>query len=86
MDRNVPNMDVQQIDDALASLGQIETELQEKVSVSAAYMADYYDLRGHIDLVQDRLNKRRASLMRATEKTGTDSLLVATETSFQDKQ
>lgn len=75
MDRNVPTMDVQQIDEALTGLEKIETELQEKVSVSGAFMADYYDLRGHIDLVQGRLQKRRDLL---TNTPGSDNVNATT--------
>lgn len=61
IDRQLTNMDQSQIELALADLDNIEHQLQENVTVSETYMADYYDLRGHIDLVQARLVKRRAT-------------------------
>jgi len=67
IDRRVSSMDVDEIDRALAELEDIEQRLREQVNVSDTYMAEHYDLRGHIDLIQDRLLKRRATLSPAEE-------------------
>jgi TRAP-type uncharacterized transport system substrate-binding protein len=67
MDRNIPNMDIPTIEKALATLDDIERQLQERVSVPASFMSQYYDLRSHIDLVQDRLQKRHAQLTQARD-------------------
>ena len=62
MDRNIPHMDIATIDNSLRALDDIEQQLQEHVSVPVGFMSEYYDLRSHIDLVQARLEKRRAQL------------------------
>lgn len=62
IDRQLATMDQAEVEQALVDLDNIENQLQEKVVVSETYMADYYDLRGHIDLVQARLIKRRTTL------------------------
>ena len=62
IDQAVAHMDLTQIDQALVDLEGIEAQLQEKVTVSETFMSNYYDLRGHIDLVQGRLQKRKAKL------------------------
>lgn len=63
IDQQVGQMDTARIERALSDLEQIERELQEKVSVSETFMADYYNLRSHIDLVQLRLLRRKERLM-----------------------
>lgn len=62
IDRQLITMDFAQVEQALVDLDNIEQQLQENVVVSETFMADYYDLRGHIDLVQARLIKRRNAL------------------------
>lgn len=62
IDQAVAYMDLAGIDQALGDLERIEMQLQEKVTVSETFMSSYYDLRGHIDLVQNRLMKRKAKL------------------------
>jgi hypothetical protein len=69
MDRNIPNMDLPVVQKSLEVLDDIERQLQERVSVPVGYMSDYYTLRGHIDLVQDRLQKRYDFLEREQETT-----------------
>ena len=59
IDRRVAQMDAAEIDRALQNLELIETRLREEVTVSEGYMADYYNLRGHMDLVRGRLARRR---------------------------
>jgi TRAP transporter TAXI family solute receptor len=68
VDRHVARMDLLEVEKALADLDQIERQLQEQVHVSENFMADYYNLRGHIDLVQDRLQKRRDSLQNTPQE------------------
>lgn len=63
IDRSVSAMDVAEIDRALQDLELIEQRLREHVTVSENFMADYYNLRGHIDLVRSRLTQRRDSLL-----------------------
>lgn len=70
MDRSVPNMDMAEIDRSLETLDAIEQQLQETVNVPVDYMSEYYDLRGNIDLVQDRLEKRRARLLQGRNGSG----------------
>jgi hypothetical protein len=62
-------MDIPTIESVLATLDDIERQLQEQVTVSTGFMSEYYDLRSHIDLVQDRLQKRHAQLKQAEEAT-----------------
>lgn len=67
IDRNIPHMDIPTIERVLATLDDIERQLQERVTVSTSFMSQYYDLRSHIDLVQDRLQKRLAQLKQVEE-------------------
>ncbi len=62
IDRRVQQMDLAEIERALVDLEHIESQLQEKVMVAENFMSSYYDLRGHIDLVQTRLLRRRVRL------------------------
>lgn len=62
IDRRVPVMDLAESDRALNDLELIEQRLREQVTVSENFMPDYYNLRGHIDLIRGRLAKRRESL------------------------
>jgi TRAP transporter TAXI family solute receptor len=63
IDQRVQHMDLDEVDRALADLDEIEAQLQEKVTVGEGFMSLYYDLRGHIDLVQERLRRRREKLL-----------------------
>lgn len=69
IDRRIGHMEAGEIDQALADLEWIESQLQDRVSVSDTFMADYYDLRGHIDLMQGRLLRHRARLGEAAGAT-----------------
>ena len=73
IDRRVMAMDVAEIDQALNDLELIEQRLREQVTVSENFMADYYNLRGHIDLVQSRLSHRRAILVARPQNTPPDA-------------
>jgi uncharacterized protein len=66
MDFHVPQMDKAEIETSLAELDNIDKQMQERVRVSPFYMRDFYDLRGHIDLMQSRLRKRLAQLEEPT--------------------
>jgi TRAP transporter TAXI family solute receptor len=70
MDRSVPYMDIPTIERAQKTLDDIEQELQEKVIVPVGYMSAYYDLRSHINLLQDNLQKRHDRLMQEREGGG----------------
>jgi hypothetical protein len=63
IDQRVQQMDIAEIDRAIADLDTIEAQLQEKVTVGEGFMSLYYDLRGHIDLVQARLRRRKERLL-----------------------
>jgi TRAP transporter TAXI family solute receptor len=65
IDRWATHMSLAEIEQALTDLDAIEEQLQEKVSVSETFMANYYDLRGHIALVQARLRRKQARLANA---------------------
>jgi hypothetical protein len=66
MDFHVPQMDKAEIETSLAELDNIDKQMQERVRVSPFYMRDFYDLRGHIDLMQSRLRKRLTQLEEQT--------------------
>ena len=68
IDRSVTAMDAAEIDRALYDLELIEQRLREQVTVSENFMADYYNLRGHIELVRSRL-VQRLSLIHISEPT-----------------
>ena len=63
IDQRVQQMDIAEIDRAITDLDTIEAQLQEKVTVGEGFMSLYYDLRGHIDLVQARLRRRKERLL-----------------------
>ena len=81
IDRSVTAMDAAEIDRALYDLELIEQRLREQVTVSENFMADYYNLRGHIELVRSRLVQRRDTLVAGSEatapETAEDLLLAA---------
>ena len=61
IDSNLKYLDAAGVEQALAELQEIETLLQEQVTVSETFMADHYNLRSHIDLIRGRLERRRES-------------------------
>lgn len=63
IDQRVAQMDVAEIEQALQDLEQIEQRLRDEVTVSEGFMADYYNLRSHLDLLRGRLMRRRESLL-----------------------
>jgi hypothetical protein len=40
------------------------------VMISPFYMRDFYDLRGHIDLIQDRLRRHQGELLKGAAAAG----------------
>lgn len=62
MDFDTPTMSLEEVTNAHVELEAIDKQLQERVFTSPFYMRDFYDLRGHIDLLQARLDKRQKEL------------------------
>lgn len=62
IDLRAPRMEAGEIDECLEVLGGIEQELLEQSVLSESRRAEYHDLRSHIDLVEERLERRRRTL------------------------
>lgn len=62
VDRAVATMSLDQIDKNIAILRDVEQEVTENVNVPVGYMDEFYQLRLHINLVQDHLIERKESL------------------------
>lgn len=67
IDRAVPVMKHTDIERELARLLDIEEQLREKTKLPESYMARFYNLREHIELVRMHINERRAELLEKEE-------------------
>jgi hypothetical protein len=65
MELRVDNMQVGEIDAAMAELESLDDKLARELNVSTGYMPDVYDLRTHIQYVIGQLQKRRDLLAAA---------------------
>jgi uncharacterized protein len=63
MELRVENMQVPEIDDAIAELESLDDKLARELNVSSSYMPGVYDLRGHVQHVIGQLQKRRTRLI-----------------------
>ena len=66
LELRVENMQVPEIDAAIAELESLDDKLARELNVSTGYMPDVYDLRTHIQYVIGQLQKRRDLLASAT--------------------
>lgn len=65
IDVRIPKMDLAECDEALQQLEGLDEQLQEQMRVSESYMASFYDLRWHLEVVQDRIIARKNKLLKA---------------------
>lgn len=65
IDVRIPKMTLEQCDEALEQLNGLDEQLQEQMRVSESYMASFYDLRWHLEVVQDRIIGRKDKLLKA---------------------
>jgi uncharacterized protein len=63
MELRVENMQVPEIDAAIAELEGLDDKLARDLNVSNAYIPSVYDLRTHVQHVIEQLQKRRAKLV-----------------------
>jgi len=62
IDRAVPVMTLADIERELKRIAEIDEELREKTKLPESYMARFYNLREHIELVRSHLIERREEL------------------------
>jgi len=63
IDRNLPMMRLDDIERELKRVDDIENELREKTKLPESYMARFYNLREHIELVREHLLERKEELI-----------------------
>lgn len=63
-EEDVDSFDLDEIERELAYLSELEKRLTEKVRVPLFFQRDFYNLRLHLRLVSDRLEARKAHLLR----------------------
>jgi uncharacterized protein len=79
MELRVENMEVPEIDAAIAELESLDDTLARELNVSTGYMPDVYDLRTHIQYVIGQLQKRR-DLLASADTAGTAETAETSET------
>lgn len=63
IDMRIPKMTLAECDESLEQLTALDELLQEQMRLSEVYMASFYELRWHMEVVQDRIIARKNKLL-----------------------
>jgi hypothetical protein len=77
IERGLPESTLAQLRLQRAFLSAVVDQVSSRTRVSAGYMSAYYDLRGHIDWVQQKVDARIAVLLAAGDQPDADGTIAS---------